>query len=234
MYILFVFLQILKHNDKRMKDDNIPLNNLNISPSENSSKFDWLSFLHLITPIALAYVSYKGKKERDDLHEKLNLETKLRKDTELKLKLKEQGVPIFETELFQKEIEEIKKEEETKAKLTLQKLSGVENSIKQILDIRCSPLKPKAEREPIERYLLNLSQTEQFDSLDMENGLNQIFQYDKHHCGGGYHNNGQIYRVWMQWWRAKIEHDKNSRITARMAAARKADLYTTMRNPKYS
>ncbi|XP_023238890.1 uncharacterized protein LOC111637601 [Centruroides sculpturatus] len=198
-----------------MLDKDIPLNNLNIPPSESgtNSRWDWINLLHLLTPIALGYVYYKGKTEKEELQKKLETEINFHKN--VKSDFIKYDVPGINKEEFWHKVEKIKIEEEHRAKIELQELSKVENGIKHILDIHCSWIKPRADREKIEKSLLELSQEDKLKYLKMQDGLNNIFQYDTAHCGGGFHNNGQIYRVWMQLWRSRIEYDKQSRILAR-------------------
>lgn len=212
---------------KIMLDKNIPVNNLNIPPSESghNSRFDWINLLHLLTPIALGYVYYKGKKEKEELQHKL--ETEINYAEKDKSSMIKYNIPDIDQEIFRHKIEKIIVEEDYKAKLTLQELARVENAIKQILDIHCSWIKPKHDRREIEKRLLELSQDDRYKYLQMHHGLHQIFQHDIAHCGGGFNNNGQIYRVWMQLWKYKVENTKQARI-----ALRKNQLYKELKSAK--
>ncbi|XP_013788901.1 uncharacterized protein LOC106472787 [Limulus polyphemus] len=185
-------------------------NDLNIPPTSTGPRDEKSSLKHigvlfnLATPIALGYVYWKCQQEKTKLKTQHSEEVQAFKK-HLESVASQQGYVKAST--FVSTIDEALREEENKSKEMLEELHKVEHQIKSILDIRCSrinPWKTRERREKQERDILKNSLTGILAPLEMYDGLQHIFHYDHLHCGGGFHKNGQLYRVWIIHWRSLI------------------------------
>jgi hypothetical protein len=113
---------------------------------------------------------------------------------------------------------ELEREENIVRLGKLKELKVYDETLEQILDVRCSMFKKKEQRIHLQNILVNnlTKPGSRVQGLDMYKGLDDVFTHDHLFCGNTKEQNGKFRKLYVEQWRMKVELQRYKNIVERL------------------